>query len=1029
MQLRGLIRLASDVVSYYWPMRTFVHHNPLHGLEVLRFEEAVQLANKTLGGQGYLSNAVFRDYVRTGRILPRHLDVVLKPLAQLRQIRLGIREITHLEVLRACLLGEAVTPPPDTFDSQLARNPDRNTIMTLAGRFGPDATQSSTGELIIGHHVLGRNETLASCCDRVLGTQISETINREMVKWCAAFLDEGHAPWPMPRREHGFYAAWKFLAQREWAPGGIDNGRIKLAHLPAEADDSLLQSIGVLGVDADAWQDYFSLHLAELSGWAGFIKWRADQSEYEWQASYPVDLVQYLAVRLWYERELVQQVCRQKLGIDGNREALSTHLREFTAPAKQDSDKNGAMHSDPRVPAWRLVLLARALELEPELLNQTRDDALRTLLEWINEFPETMHGPIWLKAFETGYQEQLLEKLRFKIGRFNELPTPRSVAQHSGETRAVENESKVRPQAQAVFCIDVRSEPFRRNLEATGDYETFGFAGFFAVAIRHQALGSEHATDQFPVILKSKNLVREIPRSYQGQFLFRHRYREKLLEAFHTLLYDLKENVVTPYVMVESLGWFYSLPMIGKNLFATRYRNAMDWLRRKLVPPVATTLTVDKLSRQEVEEMLAAEQRATTRRALQDKFGERNLNLSLERLEFLRRRALDEQSVGEPPPQARSTALTPEEEAAFVDELRRNHGINQGGAFARMERITRTGFTLGEQILTVETVLRIIGLTENFARLVLFCGHASRSENNPFEAALDCGACGGNGGKPNARVIAIMANKPQVREQLAKNGISIPQDTYFLAGQHITTTDEIELFDLEDLPPTHRKDLLQLVRDLERAGARNSQERCAYFPEVNKTLRASKARREVRRRSSDWSQVRPEWGLSGNAAFIVARRRLTRGINLEGRVFLHSYDYRGDPDGRLLEAVMTGPQVVGQWINMEHYFSAVDQEVYGSGSKIYHNVVGRLGIMSGMQSDLRTGLAWQTVMNGSRPYHEAMRLLTVIEAPRDRIDKVIGNQRLLQRLYDNEWMHLFALDPEVQLCYRYVPKQGWSGSL
>ena len=346
-----------------------------------------------------------------------------------------------------------------------------------------------------------------------------------------------------------------------------------------------------------------------------------------------------------------------------------------------------------------------------------------------------------------------------------------------------------------------------------------------------------------------------------------------------------------------------------------------------------------------------------------------------------------------------------------------------------MERITRTGFTLGEQILTVETVLRIIGLTENFARLVLFCGHASRSENNPFEAALDCGACGGNGGKPNARVIAIMANKPQVREQLAKNGISIPQDTYFLAGQHITTTDEIELFDLEDLPPTHRKDLLQLVRDLERAGARNSQERCAYFPEVNKTLRASKARREVRRRSSDWSQVRPEWGLSGNAAFIVARRSLTRGINLEGRVFLHSYDYRGDPDGRLLEAVMTGPQVVGQWINMEHYFSAVDQEVYGSGSKIYHNVVGRLGIMSGMQSDLRTGLAWQTVMNGSRPYHEAMRLLTVIEAPRDRIDKVIGNQRLLQRLYDNEWMHLFALDPEVQLCYRYVPKQGWSGSL
>ena len=1029
MQLRALIRLASDVVSYYWPMRTFVHHNPLHGLEDLPFEDAVQLAHKTLGGQGFLSNSAFRDYVRTGRIVPRHLDVVLKPLAQLRQVRLGIREITHLDVLRACMLGDTVAPPPDNLDSQLARNPDRNIITTLAGRFGPNAAQRSMSELIIGHDVLAGNETLASYCDRVLSTQITETINREMTKWCAAFLDEGHATWPMPAREHGFYGAWKFLAQREWAPGGIDNAREKLARLPAEADNSLLQSLSALGVDADAWQNYFSLHLAALSGWAGFIKWRADQSEYEWQNSYPIDLVQYLAVRLWYERELVQLFCRQKLGIDGTLDALSAHLRKSAVASNENHANEKSMHGDSRIPAWRLVGLARALELEPKLLTQTADETLHTLLDWITGFPETMHGPIWLKAFEAGYQEDLLEKLRFKIGRLNDLPTARSVDHGSGETRTGEYELKVRPQAQAVFCIDVRSEPLRRNLEATGDYETFGFAGFFAVAIRHQALGNEHETDQFPVILKSKNLVREIPRSYQGQFLFRHRNREKLLEAFHTLLYDLKENVVTPYVMVESLGWFYSLPMIGKNLFATRYRNAMDWLRRKLVPPVATTLTVDKLSRQEVEEMLAAEQRAATRRALQDKFGERNLNLSLERLEFLRRRALDEQSVGEPSPQARSTALTPEEEAAFVDELRRYHGINQGGAFARMERITRTGFTLSEQILTVETVLRIIGLTQNFARLVLVCGHASRTENNPFEAALDCGACGGNAGKPNARVLAIMANKPQVREQLAKNGISIPQDTYFLAGQHITTTDEIELFDLEDLPPTHRKDLLQLLRDLERAGARNSQERCAQFPEVNKTLRASKARREVRRRSSDWSQVRPEWGLSGNAAFIIARRSLTRGINLEGRVFLHSYDYQGDPDGRLLEAVMTGPQVVGQWINMEHYFSAVDQEIYGSGSKIYHNVVGRLGIMSGPQSDLRTGLAWQTVMNGSRPFHEAMRLLTVIEAPRDRIDKVIRNQRLLQRLYDNEWMHLFALDPEVQLCYRYVPKQGWSGSL
>jgi uncharacterized protein len=140
-----------------------------------------------------------------------------------------------------------------------------------------------------------------------------------------------------------------------------------------------------------------------------------------------------------------------------------------------------------------------------------------------------------------------------------------------------------------VFCIDVRSEPFRRHLEAAGDYETFGFAGFFAVFIRHQALGSHHETDQFPVIMKSKNLVREIPRTYQGRFLLRHRHREKLLDTGHTLLYDLKENVVTPYVMVESLGWFYSLPFVGKTLVPDWYRRAMEWLRpnssRRWPPP------------------------------------------------------------------------------------------------------------------------------------------------------------------------------------------------------------------------------------------------------------------------------------------------------------------------------------------------------------------------------------------------------------------------------------------------------------
>lgn len=1012
MELRALVRLASEVVAYYWPMRTFVHHNPLHGLEDLPFEKAVRQGQQLLGGKGYLSNEMYREYFRSGRILSRHLDGELGCFVKEdERVEIDGCEIHRLEALRAHLIHGISAPPPDVIDLEIERHPDRGAIAALADYLSPVLTAEG-GDGASSRFDLPRTALLAAWCDRLFGTEIADQVNRETIKWCAAFLDEGHATWPMPFREKGFYGAWRLLAQSEGSVCGIENHREKLARLPAQPEDAVMLSLSALGVSSEAWQDYLALHFTALPGWAGFIKWRADQNEYEWQLAYPIDLVQYAAVRLWYERELAQSAFRRALGLDATFEALFAAMQKCG-----DRLSNGMPTNQVSLrAAWCLVALARALQIDPSRLTKTAHGNLLTLLEWLDTFPEMEHGVVWLRALEAGYREALLHKLQ---------PQLASIAAFDSNRNQAADESAVRPQAQAIFCIDVRSEPLRRHLEAIGDYETYGFAGFFAVFIRHQALGSHHETDQFPVIMTSKNVVREIPRAYHGRFLFRLRSRSKLLLAGHTLLYDLKENVVTPYVMVESLGWFYALPFIGKTFFSRWYRNAADWLRRQLVPPVATTLTVDKLSREEVKEMLAAEQRAVTRRALQEKFGDRHLNLSLERLDYLRRRALNEENPGEPPPPVHSNALSPEEEADFIEELRRDYGVNEGATFARMERITRTGFTLSEQIFTVETALKMMGLTRNFARLVLVCGHGSRSENNPFEAALDCGACGGNSGRPNARVFATMANKPAVREALAKKGIVIPQDTFFIAGQHNTTTDEVELFDLEDLPPTHRKDLFQLARDLEQAGARTSQERAARFPEINRALSPAQARREVRRRSADWSQVRPEWGLSGNAAFIIGRRALTRGVQLDGRVFLHSYDYRLDPDGRLLEVVMTGPQVVGQWINMEHYFSTVDQEVYGSGSKIYHNVVGRFGIMSGPQSDLRTGLAWQTVMNGAKPYHEPMRLVTLIEAPKQRIERIVANHRVLQRLYDNEWVSLIAVDPEKPAYERYLPKQGW----
>jgi uncharacterized protein YbcC (UPF0753/DUF2309 family) len=1055
MELRGIVRVAGEVIAQYWPMRTFVHHNPLHSLEYLPFDEAVARGAQFLGGRGYLAGDLYRRYLRAGRIHLHHLEEALRPLARDQHVIVGPCRIAHREVLRACLTHGLCAPPDEPLDALVDGGPNEDLVRALADHLAPVVSAPTVYAQITAAvkddlSSLGRALTLSSWCDRTCGTSIVAQVNSEMVKWCEAFLDEGHAAWSMPGRERGFYLAWKSLAAREWSPCGIADSRRKIASLPEHPEDAVLESLDILAIPHELRQDYLSLQLTALPGWPSLIKWREERPDYAWQRACPISLVKFLAVRLWYVRELVRKVCRSELGIEGTFPAVTRYMEQhpeayflrkeraagrLPAPyielvdrlARRGDDgwKAAAerVHTElgPRrdrayrlATARRLLALAQALDLVPTVLLEGAPEHLAMLARWMDEFPESAHGPVWLKAFESGYHDLLFGQLR----------------RTASLSRTSEREGSVpfRSQSQSVFCIDVRSEPFRRHLESTGANETYGFAGFFAVFIRFRAWGKDHETEQFPVIMRAKNEVREFPRSYLDHMVPKHESRAKLFLAGHTLLHDLKENVVTPYVMVESLGWFYGLPLFGKTFFSSWYRRWTTWLRRIFVPPIPTTVTVDKLTPADTEEMVVAEQRAIVWKALRSELGLHGSRVSPELVEALRRQALngDGWFATQVPDLVRRTGLSPEALANFVETLRRRYDVNHRAASRQRERITRTGFTLEEQVFTVETALRMMGLTRNFARLVLFCAHGSTSDNNPFESALDCGACGGNEGKPNARVLAGMANKPQVRARLAKNGIDIPSDTYFLAGQIDTTTDEVHLFDLEDVPLTHRKDVARLLDDLREAARLTSQERCTRFPDLARTLSLPQAVAHVRDRAADWSQTRPEWGLSGNTAFIIGPRELTKGLDLGGRVFLHSYDYREDPTCRLLEVLMTAPQVVAQWINMEHYFSTVDNEVYGSGSKVYHNVVGRVGIMSGPWSDLRLGLAWQTVMNGQVPYHEPMRLLTVVEAPRANIEKLIARHELLRHLYHHEWVHLAVLDPSDRAFYRYGPTDGWS---
>jgi uncharacterized protein YbcC (UPF0753/DUF2309 family) len=333
----------------------------------------------------------------------------------------------------------------------------------------------------------------------------------------------------------------------------------------------------------------------------------------------------------------------------------------------------------------------------------------------------------------------------------------------------------------------------------------------------------------------------------------------------------------------------------------------------------------------------------------------------------------------------------------------------------------QVGFTPAERLDMAVAVLRAMSMTGDFARLVLLCGHGSTTVNNPHAAGLDCGACGGHTGESNARVAAAILNDPGVRAGLAGRGIALPSDTWFVAGLHDTTTDDVTLYDTDVLPASHADDLVQLRAWLAEAGRLARAERAALLGLAG----AADIDAGVRARSRDWSQVRPEWALAGNAAFIAAPRARTGQLDLGGRSFLHSYDWKQDHDFSVLELIMTAPMVVATWINLQYYGSTVNNRLWGSGNKVLHNVVGTLGVFEGNGGDLRPGLPWQSVHDGERFVHEPLRLSVFIEAPEVQMNRVLEKHAGVRQLLDNGWLHLFAIGDDGRSIHRYAGNLTW----
>jgi uncharacterized protein YbcC (UPF0753/DUF2309 family) len=682
---------------------------------------------------------------------------------------------------------------------------------------------------------------VAGRLDAALGTGLAAAVDQEVLKWCSAFCGCAQAAWKMPGRERGLFCAWRAMAAG-------DPGLRRLAApgaaslIPEQPLAAISWALELLAVPDARLERELTEQLFRAPGFAAHFRWREEHPEL---CETPGGTGDLLALRLSYEALAIARLARDR-GL-----ALQALLAEAEQqPALQPSHSQG--------------------EVAPLALG-SRERA------WI-----------WLEAYEWHYRDRLLAKLA-------------RTDQPADAGRPMTADST--PAAQAIFCIDTRSEGIRRALESLspGRWQTFGMAGFFGLPVVLEHLRSSQATRLLPGPLAPTVAASESERGAGAAVLARRGRAQALADAHRAT----KASPLAPYSMAEATGWLTGAAAVARTLL-TRPR---------------------------------------------------------------------------------------------------------GGAVpARPPLELRTGLELGDQVEWARQTLETIGLTGPFAPVVLIAGHTSLVTNNAYRAALECGACGGHGGADNARLAAMVLNDQRVRAGLREHGLEVPASTRFVAAEHDTATDTVSLLDVEQTSG------LEAVRaDLAAAGAANAAERARLLPD----------RITPRRRARDWAQVRPEWGLARNAAFIVAPSAAVSGLDLGCRTFLHSYEWRNDPDGTALATILTAPGLVVQWISAQYYFSSVDPEILGAGDKTLHNVLGEAGVLLGSGGDLQLGLPWQSVAYGDELFHEPMRPLFVVQAPLERIDALIASSELLSQYVGGSWIALAAREQPEHPWQLRAPAGGW----
>jgi len=982
------------------PIHDFVHHNTLHGFQHLPFEQALSEFTQLTGISCYLSSAQFREFYAQGRIGDENIDAALAQqfadVLDTEICKVHGKTITQQMLYRLALLHDLSALTPAQFDWQVrelgvldrpagAGETARELWDALLAKLGlqmldlhpedlldlsaeqiqqwlPDTADAGAEQHLRQYSEenvaklfsrVGDSLTVRGLLLALTGKDILDTVRPQLIRLCASLLDEGLAPWRLPKREElGLYQAWRESLIYDAQPvfQELNDWQAVTAALPADAIGAIAQQLTELAVPEQVWAGYLQRLALELPGWSGLINWRQTHPDYQADDDTKPLLADYLAIRLTLDRLYAEQLCRRQwhceAQLDKLRGYFSKNLAEFSvrqalfqgqlpeylALAAQSllneasRDKQAWQTLAERIWTWQLSPLApSALSIYNQgwrlfrvcqLLGLTANDVqhlepalLLECLGIIDAFSEVERSTLWLNAYERHYQQALLQTL------------------HANHNRGRWAQRNSRPEAQIVFCMDDREEGIRRHLEELNPaIETLGAAGFFGVPMNYQGLDDSKLTALCPVVVVPAHNVREYSQPGQEKALARHRQGRNLKQRIADLLHHgLRRDALLAYPVINAMAPFTLLGLLAKSFIPKTQHQLLAAAAKEIAPDVVSQLSFT---------------------------------------------AIDS-----------TTPATPQQ--------------------------PRQGFTDQEQADRIAGFLRNTGLTYGFAELVVLMGHGSMSQNNPHLSAYDCGACSGRHGGPNARLFAAMANRPEVRQLLAERGIKIPDDTWFIGAEHNTCDEDIVWYDSTSVPTQRHAVFNKFIQQMQHAQRMSAHERCRRLASAPRRPEPQQALRHFLERATDFSQARPELGHATNAAALVGRRSLTQGAFFDRRLFLISYDPSQDPGGTVLEGILLAVGPVGAGINLEYYFSTVNNERLGCGSKVPHNLTGFCAVMEGAGSDLRTGLPRQMI-----EIHEAMRLQIIVEAKTAVLEQIYGRQESLRELIGGGWVHLSAKDPD-----------------